>query len=109
VDVTNYQYLVAAVDAPAYGLTRDQLLALLKAENINARRYFHPGMHRALPYCDELPQYREALPATDLLCRTSIQFPLGALVSDESVDRICARVAAAQAQAGRLRAALGGS
>jgi dTDP-4-amino-4,6-dideoxygalactose transaminase len=109
VDVTNHQYLVVTVDVPAFGLTRDQLLALLKAENINARRYFHPGMHRVLPYCIELPQYRDALPATDLLCRTSIQFPLGALVSEEAVDLICARVAAAHVEADRLRAALGGS
>ena len=109
VDTTNYQYLVTRIDASRFGLTRDQLLAVLKAENINVRRYFHPGMHRALPYVDELPWYRDALPATDLLCHTSLQFPLGALVSDDTVDRICARVAAAHANAARIRAALGGS
>jgi dTDP-4-amino-4,6-dideoxygalactose transaminase len=108
VDTTNYQYMVARIDAARFGLSRDQLLAALKAENINVRRYFHPGMHRALPYVNELPGYRDALPATDLLCNTSIQFPLGALVSEDTVDRICARVAAAHGDAARVRAALGG-
>jgi dTDP-4-amino-4,6-dideoxygalactose transaminase len=106
VDRTNYQYLVVDVDEQEFGLTRDQLLVLLKAENINARRYFYPGLHRAVPYRDTLPQYREALPATDRLCRMSIQFPLGALVSEDAVRRICARVAAAHADAARVRAAL---
>jgi dTDP-4-amino-4,6-dideoxygalactose transaminase len=104
VSSTNYQYLVAEIDEAEFGLTRDQLLQLLKAENINARRYFHPGMHRAVPYCDRFPQYLNALPNTDKLCQTAIQFPLGALVSDDAVGRICARVAASQRDAVHIRA-----
>jgi dTDP-4-amino-4,6-dideoxygalactose transaminase len=108
VDRTNYQYVVAEIDPSEFGLTRDQLLTVLKADNINVRRYFYPGLHRAFPYRDTLPQYLDSLPYTDRLCRDSIQFPIGAPVSEPMVDRICARIAATRRLAPRIRAHLGG-
>jgi len=90
VSFSNYQYLVCRVDERTFGLTRDLLIALLKAENVNARRYFYPGLHRSIPYVQELPQYLERLPNTDSLCASCIQLPIGALVSAQNVERICA-------------------
>ena len=63
----NYQYVVAEVDARGSGLTRDQLLSVLHAENVLARRYFYPGVHRMEPYRSLfsrgrhrfLPRYRD--------------------------------------------------
>lgn len=89
VSFSNYQYLVCRVDEHTFGLSRDVLIALLKAENINARRYFYPGVHRSIPYAQQLPQYLERLPNTDRLSATCIQLPIGALVSAQSVQRIC--------------------
>ncbi|MHB8140461.1 MAG: aminotransferase class I/II-fold pyridoxal phosphate-dependent enzyme [Vulcanimicrobiaceae bacterium] len=88
VDLSNYQYLVCEVDEEQFGLPRDALLQLLKAENVNARRYFYPGVHRCVPYVTQLPQYVTVLPNTDRLCSSLIQLPIGALVSDESAHRI---------------------
>lgn len=89
VSFSNYQYVACQVDEREFGLSRDLLIALLKAENVNARRNFYPGLHRSIPYAQELPQYLERLPNTDSLSATCIQFPIGALVSAQSVERIC--------------------
>ncbi len=88
VDFSNRQYLVCAVDANLFGLSRDQLARLLKAENIYARKYFSPGVHRSVPYATQYPQYVERLKTTDSLCSKLIQLPIGALVTDEDVDNI---------------------
>lgn len=89
VSFSNYQYLVCSVDEREFGLPRDLLMELLKAENVVARRYFYPGVHRSIPYAQELPQYLDRLPNTDSICASCIQFPIGALVSAQSVERIC--------------------
>lgn len=89
VSFSNYQYLVCQVDEREFGLSRDMLLDLLKAENVLARRYFYPGVHRSVPYAQELPQYLNRLPNTDALGATCIQLPIGALVSAQSVEHIC--------------------
>src|SRR5438874_10904919 len=46
----NYQYVVVEVDASVAGITRDELVKVLHAENVIARRYFYPGVHRMEPY-----------------------------------------------------------
>lgn len=89
VSFSNYQYLVCRVDEREFGLPRDLLIDILKAENVVARRYFYPGVHRSIPYAQELPQYLDSLPNTDSLCASCIQFPIGALVSAQGVERIC--------------------
>lgn len=89
VSFSNYQHLVCRVNERAFGLSRDLLIALLKAENVNAQRYFYPGLHRSIPYSQELPQYLDHLPNTDNLCASCIRFPVGTLVYAQSVERIC--------------------
>lgn len=89
VSFSNYQYLVCRVDEREFGLPRDLLIDILKAENVVARRYFYPGVHRSIPYAQGLPQYLGSLPNTDSLCASCIQFPIGALVSAQGVERIC--------------------
>jgi dTDP-4-amino-4,6-dideoxygalactose transaminase len=107
VDESNWQTISCAIDSDTFGLQRDDLLRVLKAEHVNARRYFYPGCHRSLPYAQSLPQYRESLPDTDALCRTILQLPLGAFVTDEAVDSIAGLVELVQTNAeeisGRLR------
>ena len=38
---SNYQFVVIEVDERQVGLTRDQIVAALQAENVLARRYFY--------------------------------------------------------------------
>lgn len=89
VTYSNYQYLVCRFDAAAFGLSRELFLQTLKAENVLARRYFHPGSHRCMPYRD---QANIVLPNTDELCETGFQLPIGALVSAPIVEQICALI-----------------
>ncbi|SDQ26115.1 dTDP-4-amino-4,6-dideoxygalactose transaminase [Nitrosospira multiformis] len=89
VSFSNYQYVVCSVDEREFGLSRDLLIEVLKAENVNARRYFYPGLHRSLPYVQEQAHYLDRLPNTDILCASCIQFPIGAFVSTQIVERIC--------------------
>jgi len=86
---SNYQYAVCRIDEREFGLSRDMLFELLKAENISTQRNFYPGVHRTIPYAHEFQQYLKQLPNTDRLCASCIQLPIGALVSEPSVDRIC--------------------
>jgi dTDP-4-amino-4,6-dideoxygalactose transaminase len=103
VTFSNCQYVVCQIDAREFGMSRDLLIDLLKAENVLARRYFYPGLHRSIPYASELPQYVDRMPNTDRLCASCIQFPIGALVSTEDVERICDLVVRAHQAAAAIR------
>ena len=103
VSFSNYQYCVCRVDEREFGLSRDLLIEILKAENVVARRYFYPGVHRSIPYVQELPQYLDRLPNTDSLCASCIQFPIGALVSAQGVERICNILTRAQQASAEIR------
>jgi dTDP-4-amino-4,6-dideoxygalactose transaminase len=103
VTASNYQYAACTVDPGEFGLTRDQLQRLLQAENVMARRYFYPGTHRSVGFDENAEAEAARLPFTERLCVTSIQLPLGAHVNLPDVERICALIASAQADAPELR------
>lgn len=89
VTLSNFQYMACRIDEDAFGMSRDFLISLLHAENIIARRYFYPGLHRNLPYSQTHPAYKDSLPQTDALCESCLQLPIGALVGAPEVERIC--------------------
>ena len=109
VTFSNYQYVVCEVDEYSYGLSRDALLAVLKAENVNARRYFYPGTHRCVGFRERLPEDFDALPVTDQLCASCIQLPLGAMVDGTAVDKICEIIDRIQRNTSLLKPYLAGS
>jgi dTDP-4-amino-4,6-dideoxygalactose transaminase len=87
VNRSNFQYAVVEVDEVEFGLSRDLLLEVLRAENVLARRYFFPGAHRCVPWVNR--KSVAALPNTDRLCRTLIQLPIGAFMSNCDVETLC--------------------
>ncbi|MDG3064001.1 DegT/DnrJ/EryC1/StrS family aminotransferase [Thauera mechernichensis] len=95
----NYQYAVLEVDSAA-GLSRDDLLDLLRAENVLARRYFHPGVHHLSPYAEQARP--PLLPVTDALCRSSLQIPLGPRVDEGIAEVICGLIDLALAHADEI-------
>jgi dTDP-4-amino-4,6-dideoxygalactose transaminase len=103
VSFSNYQYIVYTVDELEYGMSRDMLVKLLKAENVFVRRYFYPGLHRTVPFIQDYPEFLNNLPNTDKVCETCIQLPIGALVSSEIVERICDIVVGANHLASEIR------
>lgn len=82
----NFQYIVLQIVADPDGLTRDELLAALWAENVIARRYFYPGCHRMEPYRSERAYH---LPATEELAQRLLLLPNGTAVDDSDIERIC--------------------
>jgi len=84
----NYQFVVAEIDAPAMGLQRDELVDILRFENVLARRYFHPGCHRLAPFRTLQPDARRSLPETERIAQRVLCLPTGPAVSDDDIDTI---------------------
>ena len=102
----NYQYVVVTVGDDT-ALNRDELMEVLHAENVLARRYFFPGVHRMEPYRSYFPHAHLLLPSTEEVCRQVLILPTGTAVSEEDIARICEviRIALDNARAVRERLA----
>jgi dTDP-4-amino-4,6-dideoxygalactose transaminase len=85
----NYQYVVLEIDERETRIGRDELLQILWAENVIARRYFYPGVHRMEPYRTLYPTAAGALPATERLSARVLLLPTGTAVDEEMVLSIC--------------------
>ena len=86
---SNYQYVVTLVDENVTGISRDQLMDLLWAENVRARRYFYPGCHRMEPYDSLFPETAARLPVTESVVQRVLLLPTGTAVSSQDITRIC--------------------
>ena len=84
----NYQYIIVEVNESSYGLSRDQLVRVLHAENVLARRYFFPGCHNMQPYKSLFPHAGMLLPQTELLNQNVIALPTGTAVNQEMITLI---------------------
>jgi dTDP-4-amino-4,6-dideoxygalactose transaminase len=93
----NYQYVVVEVDAARAGVSRDQLVMVLHAENVLARRYFYPGVHRMEPYRSDPVNQKIALPETEALGSRVLVLPTGTSVRPEDIAKICAVIRGAVA------------
>jgi dTDP-4-amino-4,6-dideoxygalactose transaminase len=105
----NYHYVVLRVRTEGAGIGRDTLLDVLTAENVRARRYFFPGVHRMEPYRRLFPGAGRHLPVTERLTQELLCLPTGTAVGTEDVLAICGiiRFAAARgAEVERARARL---
>jgi dTDP-4-amino-4,6-dideoxygalactose transaminase len=84
----NFHYIIIEIDETA-GLSRDQIIAVLHAENVLARRYFFPGCHRMQPYRCLFPHAGLLLPETERLASRVVSLPNGTGLSVAGVRRIC--------------------
>ena len=101
---SNCHYVVVDVD-PGAGLDRDQLRAVLVAENVLARRYFYPGCHRVPPY-DRRPQL--PLPVTERVLDRCLSLPTGTAVTAADAAAIGELTRLALSRPDALRGVLGG-
>jgi dTDP-4-amino-4,6-dideoxygalactose transaminase len=101
----NWQYVVLEVDESA-GLSRDELQAVLWAENVLARRYFFPGCHRMEPYRSLFPDAAGRLPETERLVRRVLVLPTGTSMDADSVALVTDLIRRAISQRELLRPAL---
>jgi dTDP-4-amino-4,6-dideoxygalactose transaminase len=89
IEQCNYQYIVLEIDSSISGISRDNLLKILWAENILARRYFYPGCHRMEPYRSYFPHAGLLLPETEKLSQRVLILPTGTAVSSDCIRKIC--------------------
>jgi dTDP-4-amino-4,6-dideoxyglucose len=86
---SNFQNLVGVVDQAVFGLSRDELLAVLRAENVAAGRDFHSAAHRANPFSKSIGSAAEQLNNTEWAAQSTFQLPIGARVTTGQVEQIC--------------------
>ena len=84
----NYQYVVAEIDDRT-GISRDEVVQVLHAENVIARRYFYPGCHRMEPYRSYYPHAGLMLPQTEQVAGRVITLPTGTAVGTAEISVIC--------------------
>lgn len=103
VSASNHQNVVCRVDAQRFGLSRDVLVSVLAAENVEALGDFGIG-----------EQWRKAawsgapLPNAERWCKSMLQLPIGAQLDEGAVERIAARIRLAQRHAADVARKLGG-
>ncbi len=84
----NYHYVVLELDEAVTGVSRDNLVDILWAENVRARRYFYPGCHNMEPYRSYFPQSHLWLPETERMAARVLVLPNGAAVTPEGIRQI---------------------
>ena len=98
----NEQYAIVEVDPKSFGMSRDDLQRLLWAENVLARRYFHPGCHRMEPYRSLVPPERWHLPVTERVAARVLSLPTGAAVTVDDIRQVCRLLQFAAGHAGDI-------
>lgn len=106
----NYQYIVVEVDPDQSPLNRDELVAVLHAENLLARKYFWPGCHRMEPYRSLQPNAALLLSETERVSSRIMVLPTGLAINPKTVGIICKIIQTALQRANAVKnklAALG--
>jgi dTDP-4-amino-4,6-dideoxygalactose transaminase len=84
----NYHYVIIQIDKNKSGLTRDELMKLLWAENVRVRRYFFPGCHRMEPYRSLFPNAGKNLQTTESICDSVLALPTGSAVTSAEISAV---------------------
>lgn len=100
---TNYQYIVLEIDDSITGISRNQIMEILWAENIRARRYFYPGCHRMEPYRSCYPTPKQKLSETETLVERILVLPTGTAVELADLEKICYIIKLAIAHSGAIQ------
>lgn len=102
---SSYKDFSITVDAAAFGLTRDELAAVLAAENIDTRKYYDPPVHRHHAYQAYAPA-DGLLPNTDFLAGAILNLPIWSHMNASIASNICLAIERAHAFSDAVRARL---
>lgn len=100
---SNYQNLSLLVDEDLFGLNRDQLFLALKAENVNARKYFYPPLHRHDAYANVPDVVRCDLSVTEYVSDRVLCLPIYSDMSETLAKDLCAAIGRIHANAAAVR------
>jgi dTDP-4-amino-4,6-dideoxygalactose transaminase len=84
----NFQYIVIEVNEKS-NASRDNIVTVLQAENILARKYFWPGCHKMMPYRDLFPHAGLMLGHTESTSARVVVLPNGASLAVDDISLIC--------------------
>ncbi len=99
----NFQYVILEVDPTRAGLSRDTLQTVLAAENVIARKYFHPACHQVEAFRAPTTTRGTQLPHAEALAARCLSLPTGASASVDDIEVICNVIRQAIAAAPILR------
>lgn len=102
-DVSTYKDLTVVVDRDVVSLEMTQLVAALRADGIDTRRYYSPPIHRQQAYAGVETR---PLPATDLLADEVLSLPLWSQMTPEQVIRCADALVLVLAHARQVATAL---
>lgn len=104
---SSYKDFAVTVDADRFGLSRDELVRALAAENVDTRNYYDPPVHRHKAY-RHFAAADLKLPNTDLLAACSVSLPIGSNLGEGTVAKICDAIDRIHRSAREVKAALRG-
>ena len=84
----NYGYFPIFVDAEKYGMSRDDLYARMKSENVFGRRYFYPLISEFSTYRGLESAHAMNLPNAQKMANEVICLPLHHALSDDDIARV---------------------
>ena len=83
----NYSYFPIFIDAQKYGMTRDELYAKMKSQNVLSRRYFYPLISEFSTYRGLESADPENLPNAHKMADSVICLPMHHALSEEDIQR----------------------
>jgi dTDP-4-amino-4,6-dideoxygalactose transaminase len=83
----NYQYVVLEV-SDWFPTPRDEIIRILQAENVLARKYFWPGCHKMYPYRAYYPHAGMLLSNTTMVADRVIVLPTGMTIEEGHIRTI---------------------
>jgi dTDP-4-amino-4,6-dideoxygalactose transaminase len=102
-DRSTWKDFTIAVDTEAFGVTRDALVAALRADGIDTRNYFDPPVHRQRSHAAAADR---PLPITERVATEVVSLPLYRSLSAADVDRVVAVIGAVHERASAVATAV---
>ncbi len=99
----NYQYIACEIEEQKFGMSRTELIDILIKENILARKYFFPGIHKMEPYRSLYPYSSMFLQETEKLANKIISFPTGTAMDYNSIMLVTNLVSFIHQYAGEIK------
>ena len=99
----NYSYLVLNITKYEFGMSRDQLMSLLKAENIDCNRQPSCGLNKIIPYINHTSHDTNTLAVTEELSSKTLHLPIGAQINIKDAALVCEVIYDAHTRSDELR------
>lgn len=86
-DTSSYKDFTLVIEEP-FGISRNQLVKALNAENISTRNYYAPPLHLQTTYKDYLNKFKNKLPVTEDISERAVTIPLSSRFSREEIEKL---------------------